>query len=89
MRHKPGQERANPFLDFPHSILLHMIPLLLRQTTAFLIAISPCAEVAQLAEHSPEKAGVGSSILPLGTIFLSPPHAPYSMLRTFRALRPD
>ncbi len=25
------------------------------------------AEVAQLAEHSPEKAGVGSSILPLGT----------------------
>ena len=31
------------------------------------IAILPCAEVAQLAEHSPEKAGVGSSILPLGT----------------------
>ena len=68
MRNKRGQERANPFLDFPHSILLHMVPLLLRQTTAFLIAIRPCAEVAQLAEHSPEKAGVGSSILPLGTI---------------------
>ena len=28
-----------------------------------------CAEVAQLAEHSPEKAGVDSSILSLGTIF--------------------
>lgn len=33
---------------------------------------SPCygvarAEVAQLAEHSPEKAGVDSSILSLGT----------------------
>ena len=27
-----------------------------------------CAEVAQLAEHSPEKAGVDSSILSLGTI---------------------
>ena len=27
------------------------------------------AEVAQLAEHSPEKAGVDSSILSLGTIF--------------------
>ncbi len=26
------------------------------------------AEVAQLAEHSPEKAGVDSSILSLGTI---------------------
>ena len=26
-----------------------------------------CAEVAQLAEHSPEKAGVDSSILSLGT----------------------
>ncbi len=30
-----------------------------------------CAEVAQLAEHSPEKAGVDSSILSLGTIFSS------------------
>jgi hypothetical protein len=34
---------------------------------------APCyggarAEVAQLAEHSPEKAGVDSSILSLGTI---------------------
>ena len=28
---------------------------------------SPRAEVAQLAEHSPEKAGVDSSILSLGT----------------------
>ncbi len=28
------------------------------------------AEVAQLVEHSPEKAGVDSSILSLGTIFL-------------------
>ena len=28
-----------------------------------------CAEVAQLVEHSPEKAGVDSSILSLGTIF--------------------
>jgi hypothetical protein len=27
-----------------------------------------CAEVAQLVEHSPEKAGVDSSILSLGTI---------------------
>jgi hypothetical protein len=27
------------------------------------------AEVAQLAEHSPEKAGVDSSILSLGTTF--------------------
>ncbi len=27
------------------------------------------AEVAQLVEHSPEKAGVDSSILSLGTIF--------------------
>ena len=27
-----------------------------------------CAEVAQLVEHSTENAGVGSSILPLGTI---------------------
>ena len=26
------------------------------------------AEVAQLVEHTPEKRGVGSSILPLGTI---------------------
>lgn len=34
----------------------------------------PCAEVAQLAEHSPEKAGVDSSILSLGTIF--PPQDP-------------
>jgi hypothetical protein len=25
------------------------------------------AEVAQLVEHTPEKRGVGSSILPLGT----------------------
>ncbi len=41
------------------------------RSIAFPIAILPCcAEVAQLAEHSPEKAGVGSSILPLGTIFL-------------------
>ena len=30
------------------------------------------AEVAQLAEHSPEKAGVDSSILSLGTIFRAP-----------------
>ena len=30
-------------------------------------AILPRAEVAQLAEHSPEKAGVDSSILSLGT----------------------
>ena len=82
MRHKRGQERANPFLDFPHSILLHMVPLLLRQTTAFLIAISPCAEVAQLAEHSPEKAGVGSSILPLGTIFLFPAFLTLTSCRT-------
>jgi hypothetical protein len=29
----------------------------------------PGAEVAQLAEHSPEKAGVDSSILSLGTTF--------------------
>lgn len=29
--------------------------------------IFPRAEVAQLAEHSPEKAGVDSSILSLGT----------------------
>lgn len=29
------------------------------------------AEVAQLVEHSPEKAGVVSSILTLGTIFLA------------------
>ena len=28
-----------------------------------------CAEVAQLVEHSPEKAGVDSSILSLGTTF--------------------
>jgi hypothetical protein len=28
---------------------------------------NPCAEVAQLVEHSPEKAGVDSSILSLGT----------------------
>ena len=35
------------------------------------------AEVAQLAEHSPEKAGVDSSILSLGTIFpLLTPLAP-------------
>jgi hypothetical protein len=27
------------------------------------------AEVAQLVEHAPEKCGVGSSILPLGTTF--------------------
>lgn len=33
--------------------------------------VSPVAEVAQLAEHSPEKAGVDSSILSLGTTFLS------------------
>ncbi len=32
-------------------------------------ALSSRAEVAQLAEHSPEKAGVDSSILSLGTIF--------------------
>ncbi len=31
--------------------------------------LSSRAEVAQLAEHSPEKAGVDSSILSLGTIF--------------------
>jgi hypothetical protein len=31
------------------------------------------AEVAQLAEHSPEKAGVDSSILSLGTITIQPP----------------
>ncbi len=30
------------------------------------------AEVAQLAEHSPEKAGVDSSILSLGTISCLP-----------------
>jgi hypothetical protein len=30
---------------------------------------APCAEVAQLVEHSPEKAGVDSSILSLGTMF--------------------
>jgi hypothetical protein len=28
-----------------------------------------CAEIAQLVERSPEKAGVPSSILGLGTIF--------------------
>lgn len=28
------------------------------------------AEVAQSVEHTPEKRGVGSSILPLGTIYL-------------------
>jgi hypothetical protein len=33
------------------------------------IAVSSRAEVAQLAEHSPEKAGVDSSILSLGTTF--------------------
>ena len=31
------------------------------------------AEVAQLVEHSPEKAGVDSSILSLGTITLQSP----------------
>jgi hypothetical protein len=38
------------------------------------------AEVAQLAEHSPEKAGVDSSILSLGTIELSS----YAMIRHYR-----
>ena len=33
------------------------------------------AEVAQLVEHSPEKAGVDSSILSLGTI----PQTPFSI----------
>src|SRR5439155_22597852 len=33
----------------------------------FLCYSAPRAEVAQLAEHSPEKAGVDSSILSLGT----------------------
>src|SRR5487761_1103031 len=32
----------------------------------------PRAEVAQLVEHGSEKPGVGGSIPPLGTIFLSP-----------------
>ncbi len=36
----------------------------------------PRAEVAQLAEHSPEKAGVGSSILPLGTNIFDKPAIP-------------
>src|SRR5438876_5447165 len=35
----------------------------------FLCYSAPRAEVAQLAEHSPEKAGVDSSILSLGTIY--------------------
>ena len=33
------------------------------------LRLHPVAEVAQLVEHSPEKAGVDSSILSLGTIF--------------------
>ena len=38
-----------------------------------LSGFSKCAEVAQLVEHSPEKAGVDSSILSLGTIIIHPP----------------
>ena len=41
------------------------------------------AEVAQLAEHSPEKAGVDSSILSLGTISRVIPH-----LNVLNAKRP-
>ena len=87
MRHKPGQDQSKPL-----SLIFRIQSCYTwcrcysgkHNITAFLIAISPCAEVAQLAEHSPEKAGVGSSILPLGTISLSParcvllnvPHVP-------------
>ncbi len=49
-------------LDFIGKILVH--------TLAFSNANSCCAEVAQLAEHSPEKAGVRSSILRLGTTMI-------------------
>ena len=35
----------------------------------FFLFETPRAEVAQLAEHSPEKAGVDSSILSLGTTY--------------------
>ena len=41
--------------------------MILSQCVALLTANR--AEVAQLVEHSPEKAGVDSSILSLGTIF--------------------
>ena len=36
--------------------------------------LARCAEVAQLVEHVTENHGVGSSILPLGTMFSSVNH---------------
>ena len=61
-------------LDFDQVILLHHLsfPSAQAQET------SRNAEVAQLVEHSPEKAGVDSSILSLGTIsslFSTIPHS--------------
>ena len=37
----------------------------------FVDGVPPRAEVAQLVEHTTENRGVGSSILPLGTNFIS------------------
>ena len=75
--HVTGRLFHSPPLDLFQGFLLHISPhladsfhsraksnRLVRQKKSL-----PCAEVAQLAEHSPEKAGVDSSILSLGTIF--------------------
>ena len=55
-------------LDFIGKILVHTLAFL-AQLYSQIFRIW-CAEVAQLAEHSPEKAGVRSSILRLGTTLL-------------------
>ena len=47
-----------------------------------------CAEVAQLVEHSPEKAGVRSSILRLGTTKTTPSHVPWATRMKFLSLPP-
>ena len=43
----------------------HVFTLTLKGSVTYYEAV---AEVAQLVEHSTENAGVGSSILPLGTL---------------------
>ncbi len=57
-------------LDFIGKILVHTLAFSSKSSNEILLERS-CAEVAQLVEHSPEKAGVHSSILCLGTIISS------------------
>ena len=57
-------------LDFIGKILVHTLAFSIQSSSEILLE-RKCAEVAQLVEHSPEKAGVHSSILCLGTIISS------------------